>query len=69
MADPASTTAQSGVALPPDDTSSKVALAYPDDPKLRDILVAGGTCTTRASAARACNEQGLAAKYRMELLV
>src|SRR5580693_5081746 len=32
-----------GAAIPPDDTSRKLTLADPDDPKARHISVAGGT--------------------------
>jgi quercetin dioxygenase-like cupin family protein len=34
-----------GAAIPPDDTSRKLTLADPDDPKARHISVAGGTYT------------------------
>jgi quercetin dioxygenase-like cupin family protein len=36
-------------AIPPDDASRKLALAHPDDPKLRHVAVAGGTYTILVS--------------------
>jgi quercetin dioxygenase-like cupin family protein len=37
--------------IPPDDVSRKLALAVPDDPKLRHISVAGGTYTILVAGA------------------
>lgn len=39
------TNTTSTTALPPDDTSNKLTLANPEDPKMRHISVAGGTYT------------------------
>jgi hypothetical protein len=39
------------IKIPPDDVSRKLALAMPDDPKLRHISVAGGTYTILVAGA------------------
>ena len=49
MANPASTTTQPGVAIPPDDANRKLTMANPEDPKMRHISVAGGTYTILVS--------------------
>jgi quercetin dioxygenase-like cupin family protein len=45
MSDTTPTTAQPEAAIPPDDTSKKLTLANPEDPKMRRLSIAGGTYT------------------------
>jgi quercetin dioxygenase-like cupin family protein len=45
----ADTTTQPGAAIPPDDANRKLAVANPDDPKMRHISVAGGSYTILVS--------------------
>jgi quercetin dioxygenase-like cupin family protein len=46
MADTTSTSAPRGAAsIPPDDATRPITVANPDDPKLRNISIAGGTYT------------------------
>jgi quercetin dioxygenase-like cupin family protein len=45
MTAPANTQAQSATAIPADDPDRKLAVAYPDDPNMRFIAVAGGVYT------------------------